>query len=94
MNSQASKKKRPPVHTGLIIRYYAELYKMDGSMFARRGYLLSFSSQQISKVIINITHDIHKNIIFAVEKAQSSAIVQNKRFSGVELQSDNKTQSS
>ncbi|WP_031541468.1 MULTISPECIES: hypothetical protein [unclassified Bacteroides] len=70
------------------------MYKMDGSMFARRGYLLSFSSQQTSKVIINITHDIHKNIIFAVEKAQSSAIVQNKRFSGVELQSDNKKQSS
>lgn len=68
MNSQASKKKRPPVHTGLIIRYYAELYKMDGSMFARRGYLLSFSSQHTTKVIINITHDIHKNIIFAVEK--------------------------
>lgn len=88
MNSPTSKKKRPPVHTGLIIRYYAELYKMDGSMFARRGYLLSFSSQHTSKVIINITHDIHKNIIFAVEKTQSSAIVQNKRFSGIELQSD------
>jgi hypothetical protein len=49
-------------------KHYAAMYKMDGSMFARRGYLLSFSSQQTSKVIINITHDIHKNIIFAVEK--------------------------
>ena len=68
MNSPSSKK-RPPVHTGLIIRYYAELYKIDNYQFARRGYLLSFSSQQTSKVIINITHDIHKNIIFAVEKA-------------------------
>lgn len=68
MNSPSSKKK-PPVHTGLIIRHYAELYKIDINAFARRGYLLSFSSQQTSKVIINITHDIHKNIIFAVEKS-------------------------
>lgn len=68
MNSPSSKKK-PPVHTGLVIRHYAELYKIDNNTFARRGYLLSFSSQQTSKVIINITHDIHKNIIFAVEKS-------------------------
>ena len=47
---------------------YAAMYKIDNYQFARRGYLLSFSSQQTSKVIINITHDIHKNIIFAVEK--------------------------
>lgn len=35
MNSPSSKKK--PVHTGLIIRHYAELYKIDINAFARRG---------------------------------------------------------
>lgn len=36
MNSPTSKK-RPPVHTGLVIRHYAELYKIDINTFARRG---------------------------------------------------------
>jgi hypothetical protein len=54
--------------TNLRFKAKKLLYKIDNYQFARRGYLLSFSSQQTSKVIINITHDIHKNIIFAVGK--------------------------
>lgn len=49
MNSPSSKKK-PPVHTGLRIRYYAELYKIDNYQFARRGYLLSFHPSKHPKL--------------------------------------------
>lgn len=65
MSSQASKKKRPPVHTGLIIRHYAEMYKVDNYQFARRG---GISAAQVAELFEGRA-DLTTELAMATERA-------------------------
>lgn len=64
MNLPSSKKK-PPVHTGLVIRHYAELYKIDINAFARRG---GVSAAQVADLFEGRA-DLTTELAMAAERA-------------------------